>query len=83
VIEVVSPGSESADRVQKVAEYAREQIPVYLIVTLDDKLYVKHIEEYRLDWSKRAYQLVVVHDGEVVLSDPFPFGVTFAELDKD
>lgn len=83
VVEVVSPGSESTDRVQKVAEYAREQVPVYLVVTLDDKLYVKHIVEYRLDWSRRAYQQVAVHDGEVVLNDPFPFAVTFAELDRD
>lgn len=83
VIEVVSPGSESTDRVQKVAEYAREQIPVYLVVTLDDKLYVKHVVEYRLDWSRRAYQQVAVHDGEVTLDDPFPFSVTFADLDRD
>jgi len=83
VIEVVSPGSESTDRVQKVAEYAREQIPIYLIVTLDDKLYAKHVVEYRLDWSRRAYQQVAVHDGEVVLSDPYPFSVAFAELDRD
>lgn len=83
VIEVVSPGSESTDRVQKVAEYAREQIPVYLVVTLDDKLYVKHVVEYRLDWSRRAYQQVAVHDGEVTLDDPFPFAVTFADLDRD
>lgn len=83
VIEVVSPGSERTDRIQKVAEYAREQVPVYLIVTLDDKLYVKHIEEYRLDWSRRAYQLVTVHDSELDLTDPFPFSVTFAELDRE
>ena len=82
-IEVVFPGSETTDRVQKVAEYAREQIPVYLVVTLDDRLYVRHVVEYRLDWSRRAYQQVAVHDGEVVLSDPFPFAVRFAELDQD
>lgn len=82
-IEIVSPGSERTDLVQKVAEYAREQVPVYLVVTLDDKLYVKHVQEYRLDWSKRAYQLVAVHDSELELTDPFPFTVTFAELDRE
>ena len=82
-MEIVSPGSERTDLVQKVAEYAREQIPVYLIITLDDKLYLKHIQEYRLDWSRRAYQLVTVHDGEIVITDPFPFSVTFAELDRE
>lgn len=44
-IEIVSPGSERTDDIQKVAEYAREQVPVYLIITLDDKLYVKHVQE--------------------------------------
>lgn len=83
VIEVVSPGSERTDRIQKVAEYAREQVPVYLIVTLDEKLYVKHIEEYRLDWSRRSYQLITVHDSELDLTDPFPVSVTFAELDRE
>jgi Uma2 family endonuclease len=82
-VEIVSPGSERTDLVQKVAEYAREQIPVYLVITLDDKLYVKHVQEYRLDWSRRAYQLVTVHDGEIVVTDPFPFSVTFAELDRE
>ena len=82
-VEIVSPGSERTDLVQKVAEYAREQIPVYLVITLDDKLYVKHVQEYRLDWSRRAYQLVTVHDGEIVITDPFPFSVTFAELDRE
>jgi Uma2 family endonuclease len=82
-VEIVSPGSERTDLVQKVAEYAREQIPVYLVITLDDKLYVKHVQEYRLDWSRRAYQLVGVHDGDLEITDPFRFSVTFAELDRE
>lgn len=60
-----------------------DEFPVSLVVTLDGKLYVKHVVEYRLDWSRRAYQQVAAHDGEVALSDPFPFTVTFAELDRD
>lgn len=82
-VEIVSPGSEQTDLVQKVAEYAREQIPLYLVITLDDKLFVKHVQEFRLDWSRRAYQLVAVHDGELDITDPFPFFVMFAELDRE
>jgi Uma2 family endonuclease len=82
-VEIVSPGSERTDHVQKVAEYASEQVPVYLVITLDGKLYVKHVVEYRLDWSRRAYQIAAVHDGEIIITDPFPFSVTFAELDRE
>ncbi|MFG2002346.1 Uma2 family endonuclease [Spirillospora sp. NPDC048911] len=82
VIEIVSPGSEHTDTVQKVAEYAREQIPVYLVVTLDEKLYVKVVREYRLDWSGLAYQLVAAHEDELELNVPFPVSAVFGELDR-
>ncbi|MFC9969561.1 Uma2 family endonuclease [Spirillospora sp. NPDC127200] len=82
VVEVVSPGSEQADTVQKVAEYAKEQIPVYLVVTLDDDLHVKFVREYRLDWSRTNYQLVGVHEGELSLTDPVAFTALFTDLDR-
>jgi Uma2 family endonuclease len=82
VVEIVSPGSERTDHVQKVAEYAREQIPVYLVVTLDEKLYVKLIQEYRLDWSGRSYQLAAVHDDALELNDPLWVSIPFMELDR-
>lgn len=83
VVEVVSPGTERTDLVQKVAEYAREHIPVYLVITLDDKLFVKLVQEYRLDWSGKGYQLAAVHENELELTDPFPVSVPFAELDRE
>jgi Uma2 family endonuclease len=81
VVEVVSPGSGYTDTVDKVAEYAYEGIPVYLVVHLDGDLYVKMIQEYRLDWASRTYRLAEVHQGELVLDDPFPVTVAFSELD--
>ena len=57
VVEVVSPGSAYTDTVDKPAEYAHEGIPVYLVVHLDGDLYIKIIQEYRLDWSSRTYRL--------------------------
>lgn len=82
-VEVVSPGTERTDLIQKVAEYARERIPVYLVVTLDDKLFVKLVQEYRLDWSGKNYQLTAVHEDELDLVDPFPIAVAFSELDRE
>jgi Uma2 family endonuclease len=81
VAEVVSPGSGYTDTVDKLAEYAYEGIPVYLIVFLGDDLYVKLIQEYRLDWASRTYRLAQVHMDELALEDPFVATITFAELD--
>lgn len=81
VVEIVSPGSGYTDTVDKLAEYAYEGIPLYLIVFLDAQLYVKMIQEYRLDWASRTYRLAHTHQEELVLEDPYPATVTFAELD--
>jgi Uma2 family endonuclease len=81
-VEVVSPGSERTDFIQKAAEYAREQIPIYLVISLDDDLFVKLIQEHRLDWSGRNYQLVAAHEGRIDLKDPFPVSIPFTELDR-
>lgn len=81
VVEVVSPGSGYTDTVDKLAEYAYEGIPVYLVVLLDGSFYVKMIQEYRLDWASRTYRLAHTHMDELVLEDPFPATIGFAELD--
>jgi Uma2 family endonuclease len=81
VVEVVSPGSGYTDTVDKLAEYAYEGIPVYLVVFLDGGLYVKMIQEYRLDWASRSYRLAQTHLDELVLEDPFAAWIPFAELD--
>jgi Uma2 family endonuclease len=81
VVEVVSPGSGYTDTVDKLAEYAYEGIPVYLVVHLDGDLYTKMIQEYRLDWASRTYRLAHTHVDEVVLEDPFPATVAFSDLD--
>ncbi|WP_433580403.1 Uma2 family endonuclease [Nocardia brasiliensis] len=81
VVEVVSPGSGYTDTVDKLAEYAYEGIPVYLVVHLDANLYVKMIQEYRLDWATRVYRLVETHQEAVTLESPFPATILFKELD--
>ncbi len=81
VVEVVSPGSVYTDTVDKLAEYAYEGIPVYLVVHLDADLYVKMIQEYRLDWAARMYRLAETHQEIVILERPFAVSIPFAELD--
>ena len=81
VVEVPSPGSGYTDTVDKLAEYAYEGIPVYLVVHLGADLYVKMIHEYRLDWASRAYRLAHVHVDEIALEDPFPALIAFQDLD--
>jgi Uma2 family endonuclease len=80
-VEVVSPGTEYTDTVDKRAEYAYEGIPTYLVVHLDAERRVKIIQEYRLDWASGAYRLAETHQEALILKDPFPIEVSFAELD--
>jgi hypothetical protein len=75
------PGSGYTDTVDKLAEYAYEGIPVYLVVFPDGNFYVKMIQEHRLDWASRTYRLAHTHMDELALEDPFTASVTFSELD--
>ncbi len=42
--------------------------------------YLKMIQEYRLDWPSRTYQLALTHMDELTLKDPFPVRIVFGEL---
>ncbi|GAB3403705.1 Uma2 family endonuclease [Flindersiella endophytica] len=55
VVEIVSPGSETTDTVDKPAEYAKCGIPHYWIVRVD-MTGVSVIERYRLDEASRSYK---------------------------
>ncbi|MCP2320247.1 Endonuclease, Uma2 family (restriction endonuclease fold) [Nocardia amikacinitolerans] len=81
VVEVVSPGSEYTDTVDKRAEYAHEGIPIYLVVHLDAERRVKIVQEYRLDCASRTYRLAETHQDALRLTGPFPMEVAFKELD--
>lgn len=83
-VEIAGSGSQTRDFQDKKAEYAGERIPVYLIVVLDAEDLIRSVEEYRLDWSGRSYQLVAVHYD--VLDTDLPEGmqlkVAFSELES-
>jgi Uma2 family endonuclease len=80
VVEVVTPASGYTDTVDKLAEYAYEAIPLYLLAFLGGDPYLKMIQEYRLDWPSRTYQLALTHMGELTLKDPFSVRIPFGEL---
>jgi Uma2 family endonuclease len=80
VVEVVTPASGYTDTVDKLAEYAYEGIPLYLLAFLGGDPYLKMIQEYRLGPS-RTYQLALTHTDELTLKDPFPVRIAFGELD--
>jgi Uma2 family endonuclease len=79
-VEVVTPDSGYTDTLDKLAEYAYEGIPLYLLAFLGGDPYLKMIQEYRLDWPSRTYQLAVTHMDELTLKDPFPVRIVFGEL---
>jgi len=80
VVEVVTPASGYTDTVDKLAEYAYEGIPLYLLAFLGGDPYLKMIQEYRLDWPSRTYRLARTHMDELTLKDPFPVTIAFSEI---
>ncbi|MGH3244528.1 MAG: Uma2 family endonuclease [Spirillospora sp.] len=80
-VEITSSDDDS-DFTDKRAEYALQRIPAYLIVVMDDGQ-IGAVEEHRLDWSGRNYQLVAVHRGtlETELPEGMKLNVAFSELE--
>ncbi|WUH99210.1 Uma2 family endonuclease [Spirillospora sp. NBC_00431] len=83
-VEIAAPGSHFRDFQDKKAEYAAQLIPVYLIVVLDADDAIHSVDEYRLDWSGRNYQLAFVHRDalETVLPEGMKVDVTFSDLES-
>jgi Uma2 family endonuclease len=81
-IEITS-SDDDMDFNDKRAEYAAQGIPVYLIVVMNDDG-VDSVEEHRLDWSGRNYQLAAVHRRALVsvLPENVKIEVSFAELEQ-
>jgi Uma2 family endonuclease len=81
-IEITSSDDE-VDFNDKRAEYAAQGIPVYLIVVMDTDR-IESIEEHRLDWSGRNYQLAAVHRHTLVteLPEGVKLDLPFGELER-
>jgi Uma2 family endonuclease len=85
VIEIVSPGSQTTDEVDKPGEYAKAGIPHYWIVRLD-ATGVAVVERYKLDHATRLYKHVgtCMKDepgGAPELTNPIPVTLDWDQLE--
>jgi Uma2 family endonuclease len=85
VIEIVSPGSQTTDEVDKPGEYAKAGIPHYWIVRLD-AAGVSMVERYQLDRATSTYKHVgtLMKDepgSALVLGNPIPITIDWDELE--
>lgn len=85
VIEIVSPGSQTTDEVDKAGEYAKAGIPHYWIVRLD-ATGVSVIERYKLDHATRLYKHVGTSmkdepGGAPELVNPIPVTLDWEQLE--
>ncbi|MGP4022821.1 Uma2 family endonuclease [Actinomadura sp. 3N407] len=83
-VEIAGSDSKQRDFQDKKAEYAGQRIPMYLIVVLDADDAIHSVEEYRLDWSGRNYQLATVHYGvlDTELPEGMKLSVAFSDLES-
>ncbi|MFB4305156.1 Uma2 family endonuclease [Actinomadura sp. GTD37] len=83
-VEIAGFDSRQRDFQDKKAEYAGQRIPMYLIVVLDADETVHSVEEHRLDWSGRSYQLAAVHRDvlDTELPEGMKLSVSFKELES-
>ncbi|MFD3401750.1 Uma2 family endonuclease [Kribbella sp. NPDC058693] len=79
IVEVVSPGSETTDRVVKVDQYAKSGIAFYWRVE-QAATGIPLVYTYVLDPATRAYRDTEVFTGEVRATAPFPVTVDLGAL---
>jgi Uma2 family endonuclease len=78
-VEIVSPGSETTDRVVKLDQYARAGIPFYWRVELTATS-IPVVYTYLLDSASRRYRDNEVYTGFVTATVPFPVEVDLSAL---
>ena len=79
VVEVVSPGSETTDRVVKAMQYARAGISYYWRVE-QPSAGVPVVHTYVLDPASRTYRDTEVFAGLVEATAPFPVRIDLAKI---
>ncbi|GAB3564737.1 hypothetical protein GCM10027445_09100 [Amycolatopsis endophytica] len=81
VVEVMSPGSMTADRIDKPGEYADARIPhFWRIENVNDDPRLIQLFRYRLDPEARAYRSAGADTGKVTISEPIEVTFDLAEL---
>jgi Uma2 family endonuclease len=79
VAEVMSPGSVTADQIDKPAEYAAARIEHYWRIEQDAEEALT-VFRYRLDPATVSYAPASAHSGTMSVSDPFPVTIDLDQL---
>jgi Uma2 family endonuclease len=80
VVEVMSPGSVTADQTDKPAEYAASRIPHYWRVEHDPAGKILSVFCYRLDPTTGTYASAGVHTGKMTVTEPINITVDLTTL---
>lgn len=80
VVEVMSPGSVTTDRIDKPAEYSAAGIGHFWRVEFDDDEQKLTVFRYQLDPTTRTYSSAGASAGKMVVSDLLDISVDLAEL---
>lgn len=80
VVEVMSPGSVTADQTDKPAEYAASRIPNYWRVEHDPAEKTLSVFCYRLDPTTGTYASAGVHTGTMAVTEPVAFTIDLTTL---
>lgn len=80
VVELMSPGSVTADRIDKPGEYAAGGIEHFWRIENTDDLEKLRVFRFMLDPATKAYAPAGVHDGPFTVSDPFTVNIDLAGL---
>ena len=76
-VEIVSPTSQSMDRITKPALLAAAGIPYYWRIETEDGL---RVHTYRIDPADEVYRPVATHDVEIVATEPWPIAVPLKRI---
>ncbi len=80
VVEVMSPGSVTADQTDKPAEYAAARIPHYWRIEHDTAEQALSAFTYRLDPTTGTYASAGVHTGKMTVTEPVTITIDLSTL---
>jgi Uma2 family endonuclease len=80
VVEVMSPGSVTADQTDKPAEYAASRIPHYWRVEHDSAEQSLSVFCYRLDPTTGTYASAGIHSGKMIVTEPVTITIDLSTL---
>jgi Uma2 family endonuclease len=80
VVEVMSPGSVTADQTDKPAEYAAARIPHYWRIERDAAEQALSVFTYRLDPTTATYASAGVHTGKMTVTEPVTITIDLSTL---